>query len=337
MEDKFDAEKAKHGFMHGVHYWHFLRYLSSYDGPGIIEKSFTASEFFQILHSHRQHTYAESVSLGRFIHHPGHLPSLIHLGKLNGKTPICLAAGSDRYDYELNGYFDYRATFGNLEFPAIHAEAVNYPATQHHPSETTIHPRGDQILRRFRDIGLLMIESQQRRGIWEMTGHVLVIDLDRDRHPWLILAKTWDDTRLEDWEGGGSFTAPDTVTRDDICELGILPDDKKNRTTIARFVPYPSPSKTPVAEAAETASKPKPFLLRFNEDFEFGLERHGDPDPSSEDGPILPTAMSWYRRRDGEHVCVDGERKEYMIREWDTGRYSYPALENKSGEPVAEE
>ncbi|KAI4188232.1 MAG: hypothetical protein L6R41_002271 [Letrouitia leprolyta] len=272
---------------------------------------------FKVIYSHRLRTEAEWIGLASFTW-KSDFPETMDLGRLNGKTPLGLAPRDCHYEWEFSTYRDYCALFGDLVFPDVCTQAVTYPTPKHFvPSETAIDPADDQILRRFVDIGSLLIQPDAR-GYWQMTGHVVVIDLDRDRHPWLILAKEWCDNDEDDYPN--TSTAPDTVIRDDRDALGILPDDKDNRTTIARFVPFSSPSNPKAAESSEQ----KPFLLRFGENFEFGLERPIDSDPSSQEGPSLPKVMSWFRRPDGEHVCVDGERKLYMLREWDTGKYVYP-------------
>lgn len=172
-----------------------------------------------------------------------------------------------------------------------------------------------------------------------MTGHILVIDLDRNRHPWLILASDWEDY---DEEYPVTSTAPGFVMMNDYSVQGVFPDDGE-RTVIAKFVPLPSSSQN------TAVSSSIPFLLQFGEGFEFGLERPRNgvvaapvkaqiPAPTAaaaitavedcgiflQGGPSLPRIMTWFKKPNGEEVCFDENRGLYMTRDPATGQYVYP-------------
>ncbi|KAI4281670.1 MAG: hypothetical protein L6R38_003513 [Xanthoria sp. 2 TBL-2021] len=96
----------------------------------------------------------------------------------------------------------------------------------------------DDKLRRFAALGWVIM--QDLGGVWQKTGHVMVIDMDdrnvRHRQPWLVLASEWPADGQDLPDGGFSFYAPETVRRDDRNQAGVFPGDN-NRTTICRIVP----------------------------------------------------------------------------------------------------
>lgn len=69
-----------------------------------------------------------------------------------------------------------------------------------HSLESTVHPS----LRGFASLGWIGLKGEY---IWSVTGHVLVMDMDRGRicHPWLVLAYEWPH---RDEEGAEEYFLP---------------------------------------------------------------------------------------------------------------------------------
>ncbi|KAL8936804.1 MAG: hypothetical protein Q9211_004012 [Gyalolechia sp. 1 TL-2023] len=305
---KFEEHKARNALMRNINYRDYVMYWGKLSYLNITEiansrRAYTASQLWHRLYHHPLITRDQSNQLAKFMN-DSLFPEVIELGKLNGETPCRLAP-------RLGLLQEPVATFGNLTLPDVLASAVSY--AEGHPSEEEVSlvvSRDDTVLRRFREIGNIIIKSEG--GFWYMPGHVMVMDLDRDRHPWLILAKTWD----TDEDEPRTFTAPDTVARNDRAALGVLPGNN-NRTTIARLTPLRQPS-----------AQSKPFLLQFGAGFEFGLQRAGKEVPRAErrsqQGPSLAKIMNWFQRPNGEQVCFNERGIAYMTRNPSTGAYSYP-------------
>ncbi|KAL8929342.1 MAG: hypothetical protein Q9172_000514 [Xanthocarpia lactea] len=305
---KFEELKAKNALLRNINYEDYVIYWAELAYQSVWQKinsrrAYTATQLWHQLYHHPLTTMVQSNELAKFINY-SYFPKVIELGKLNGETPCRLAPrhGLLKESEDL---------FGNLSYAPVSAYAVSY--AEGHPSEEEISlvvPRDDTVLRRFREIGNIIIRTEL--GDWQMTGHVMVMDLDRDRHPWLILAKTWE----TDEDEPRTFTAPDTVERNDDAALGVLPGNN-NRTTIARL-----------NTLHQSSAQSKPFLLQFGADFEFGLERSGKEvtraERHSQQGPSLAKIMTWFQRPNGQQVCFDEQGIEYMTRHPSTGAYSYP-------------
>ncbi|KAL8834058.1 MAG: hypothetical protein Q9170_003950 [Blastenia crenularia] len=305
---KFEEEKAKHGCMKNYNYGDYIMYwgqraLEAVRSDIASRKAYTARELFNKLQHHPLNNHDECNRLSDFINQ-SYFPANIELGKLNGETRLRLAPRQGLFDEDTD-------VFGNLSHANHLAAAVSYE--EGHPSEFAyrlITPRRDAILRRFWEVGHIIMQTSC--GSWEMSGHVMVMDLDRDRRPWLILAKTWstDDDEAREME------APDTVMKDDSDALGVFPGNN-NRTTIAMMTPL-----------QQSTAPHSPLLLQMGVDFEFGLQRSGKAISKAAQrspyGPSLAKVMTWFKRPNGQEVCFDENRKEYMTRNPSTGNYSYP-------------
>ncbi|KAI4188236.1 MAG: hypothetical protein L6R41_002275 [Letrouitia leprolyta] len=284
-------------------YWAKIAYNDNDDEWESVP-TYTVNQLWQKLYHSPLENSEQSNAFAKFIGH-SFFPEIIDLGKLDGVTPCRLEPRPGLLkDLEEN-------TFGDLSYSNVLAHAVAY--AEGHPSQEEISlvvPSDDPVLRRFREIGNIKIKLPGRD--WEMTGHVLVMDLDRDRHPWLILARTWDTHE----EYPQTFTPSDIVMKNDTSALGVLPGNK-NRTTIARFDSYP-----------QSSTQAQPFLLRFGKDFQFTLRRSGKEitraEQRSQFGPSLARIMTWFQRPNGEEVCFDEQRRVYMIRNPHTRQYKYP-------------
>ncbi|KAL8914473.1 MAG: hypothetical protein Q9171_000978 [Xanthocarpia ochracea] len=305
---RFEEHKAKNALMRNINYKDYVIYWADLSYQNIREiansrPAYTASQLWHRLYHHALTTTDQSNELAKFINN-SLFPEVIELGKLNGETPCRLAPRHGLLK-------EPEDTFGNLSYADVSAYAVSY--AEGHPSEEEISlvvSRDDTVLRRFREIGNIIIMTEW--GGWQMTGLVMVMDLDRDRHPWLILANTWE----TDEDEPRTFTAPDTVERNDCAALGVLPGNN-NRTTIARL-----------DTLRQSSAKSKPFLLQFGANFEFGLQRSGKEvtraERHSQQGSSLAKIMTWFQRPNGEQVCFDKRGIEYMTRNPSTGAYSYP-------------
>lgn len=157
-------------------------------------------------------------------------------------------------------------------FPAATTDsgAISYP--DGHPSidyeeggskyQMLIDPEEDSRLRRFCPLGWI---AEKREYGWHLTGHVLVMDMDRgrDHHPWVVLASQWPSSNGDP----ESFVtkAPARPRRDADDVQGIFPGDK-TRTPVAKLIHIGAPT-------ASQASKP--FLKQFGPDFKFTLQRKG--------------------------------------------------------------
>ncbi|KAL8857376.1 MAG: hypothetical protein Q9178_006142, partial [Gyalolechia marmorata] len=176
---KFEEHKAKNALMRNINYKDYVIYWAKLSYQSIRERAnsrwaYTASQLWHRLYHHPLTTTVQSNELAKFINN-SFFPEVIELGKLNGETPCRLAPRHGLLNESEN-------LFGNLSYAPVSAYAVSY--AEGHPSEEEISlvvPRDDSVLRRFREIGNIIIMTEL--GDWQMTGHVMVMDLDRDRHP----------------------------------------------------------------------------------------------------------------------------------------------------------
>ncbi len=207
----------------------------------------------------------------------------------------------------------------SLTYAATDSGAISYP--DGHPSEFEesrfrIRSTEDKKLRRFASLGwVIRVDGDS----WARTGHVLVMDMDvgRDRHPWFVLASEWP-AEFEDVNGGFTTHAEARVDRDDSSQPGVLPNGK-NRTPVARIVPYNKPS--------DKISNP--VLKQFWPNFDFIAERYGGDRSYDRTklqfGPDLAHVMEWYWDPvTEEEVCFYKNGKEYMRYDRRTKQHTYP-------------
>ncbi|KAL8903190.1 MAG: hypothetical protein Q9207_004083 [Kuettlingeria erythrocarpa] len=304
----FEEEKKLNWFMKNLEYDDYVEYcgemvMEELDRLEFDVRKATAQELWQKLLCHPFTNDAEYNEFCKFINF-SQFPEVVELGKLYGQTRLRLIPGTrildlwtDEEDPDLDKFND------KLEYADHGGAAVEYVKGPLFwgDSDRTSPPQGR--LRRFHDAGYIFMYTGKR---WVMTGHVMVIDLDSNpRQPWLILAKTWTDAEDE----AETFTAPDRVAKDDTSALGVFPGNK-NRTTIAKLVPY-GPSSVSTA----------PLLLQFGPECHFGL-LEGGKENLVQQGPALAKVMAWLKRPNGQEVCFDHNRNVYLSRDPRTGQYS---------------
>ncbi|KAL8849846.1 MAG: hypothetical protein Q9221_005184 [Calogaya cf. arnoldii] len=216
----------------------------------------------------------------------------IHLGKLDRKIPLRLLPGNHHLEDMIVIPDDHHSTPSG-------AMAVKYD-NRHTQLGTSPGSRDDSILRRFKEVGSVLM-CQGVSG-WDETGHVLVIDMGegRNRHPWIILtSERKRNVEFDYW----IVEAHQNIGKNDYEAPGVFPGYRE-RTTIARLKAL-SPS-------SENCSLPS----WFGPDFSFALDDHSKPSKTSQ-GPELARIMPWLRKdggNDWDEVCYfdeDGE-KEYM-------------------------
>ena len=258
------------------------------------------------------------------IYDSGQLQTL-SLGKIYGTTTLkllpCQGALPTTESRSFHPPYGYAVTVGG---------AVAYP--DGHPSEEmalskleakalpTVRDDDDNTLRRFTSLGYVLQESRFTKGVWEKTGHVLVIDMgDKDvrhRHPWFVLASEWPTDGEETAEGDFYYRAKEHVWRDASAEPGVFPGDK-NRTTICRIDPM-------------TRGDERPVIKQFGEDFLFNpapIRGCSDSDTYSEYGASLAHVMDWYWDPKAEQeVCYTKQGLEYMRYDPLTKQYLFSNL-----------
>jgi len=137
----------------------------------------------------------------------------------------------------------------SLHYEATDSGAISYPdghLSEFEESRFRIRSTEDRKLRRFASLGwVIRVDGD----CWVRTGHVLVMDMDvgRGRHPWFVLASEWP-AEFEDVDGGFTIYAEARVDRDHSSQTGVLPNGK-NRTPVARIVPYKRPDARSGVEA----------------------------------------------------------------------------------------
>ncbi|KAL9036611.1 MAG: hypothetical protein Q9180_004206 [Flavoplaca navasiana] len=243
-----------------------------------------------------------------------YFPTIIELGKLDGKIPLRFAPGTHSFEDDtiICPPAHERVSTGML--------AVGY---HHHPSTgpTQTASGDDGKLRRFKEVGSILAEDLHG---WNRTGHVLVIDMDegRNRHPWIILASAW---QVEDEYSSETVRAPKNVGRNNTRTSGIFLGHS-NRTTIGRLT------------AISSKPNPTPLLLQFGPSFNFRLDEFGYRyQKGMSFGPQLAHVMPWVKQlgwRDWRQVCyVDNDGKqEYMRYEAKEQRYYPPQTQAQAHE-----
>lgn len=283
-----DAERQSIETSDSSNLWHSLQYkplTNSYDAQGMA--NFLGNTYF---------------------------PTIIELGKLDGKIPLRFAPGTHSFED------------GTIICPPAHEPvstgmlAVGY---YHHPltGPTQTRSGDDGTLRRFKEVGSVLAEDLHG---WNRTGHVLVIDMDegRNRHPWIILASAW---QVENEYSSETVRAPKNVSRNYTRTGGIFLGHR-NRTTIGRLTAI-SPNSTPT-----------PLLLQFGPNFNFCLDEFGYRHQEGMSfGPQLAHVMPWVKKlgwHDWQQVCyVDNDgKKEYMRYEAKEQKYYPPQAQAQAHE-----
>ncbi len=186
----------------------------------------------------------------------------------------------------------------------------------------------EQRLRRFCPLGWIA----QKRGehTWDLTGHALVMDMDRgrDHHPWIVLASQWPDVNGDQPEKS-TYEAQQRPRRDDDPVPGLFSGDH-TRTVIARLIHVDEKSFTDGQRAT-------PFLQQFGPHFSFNLWRRGgertvrDSTQFREYHPDLAHIMGWFWDEDEkEEVCYAENGTEYMRYKPSAVEYRYPCLDQVS-------
>lgn len=305
---RFAEAKARFPFMKDISYTQYTDYWCRHALEAVRNRhqstpAYSAREFWHKLYHDPLTNAAETNAFCKFLNY-SYFAEVIDIGKLDGETSLRLAPGAGLID---NG----EDLFDDLDWADDGASAVSY--AEGHPSEgevRLISPK-DGILRRFWEVGYILMNIGTG---WVKTGHVLVLDVEkgRDRHPWIMLAKTWE----TDEDEPKTITVPDRVRRGDRSAFGVFPGNQ-NRTTIAKLVPI-----------EDSRAKPTPLLKQMGSNFTFRLQRSGKAttreEARSKYGPDLAQAMTWFKRPSGEEVCFDKQRNEYMTCDPVTGTYSYP-------------
>ncbi|KAI4273513.1 MAG: hypothetical protein LQ337_004564 [Flavoplaca oasis] len=238
-----------------------------------------------------------------------YFPTIIHLGKLDGKIPLRLAPGNHHFEDGIELPDDH-------DFATVRAMAVKYDH-RHAFTRTSHTSRDDGVLRRFKEVGsILMVRGASG---WDETGHVLVLDMGvgRNRQPWIILASEWKVNVEYDYQ---IVEAHQNVRKNDSNAPGVFPGYSE-RTTIASL------------KALPPNSKDTPFLSRFGPTFNFTLDDHSKPSNMMSQGPELARVMPWVRKiggNDWEEICYLDEdgTQEYMRYDARSNKFTYTELES---------
>lgn len=121
------------------------------------------------------------------------------IGNIYGETPVWLTViEGPLLPSKIKARY-----FTNLPIAITDAGAISYP--DGHPSEAesegSSEGRPKEVLSRFWPLGYLSYRHSE--GHFERTGHVLVMDMERDRdhHPWVVLASEWADINGDGSDG----------------------------------------------------------------------------------------------------------------------------------------
>ncbi|KAL9043939.1 MAG: hypothetical protein Q9214_002890 [Letrouitia sp. 1 TL-2023] len=280
-------------------YTRFLAFESELASEKAYRPRLTAKAFWYNLYTLPLTSDKGTSSLGHFLNNDfEHLD----LGLLKGKTPL-------RLTVEI-GNFLYMQDPPNLpEYdwiePPDGASAVGYLPEPLPNGQNRVPVERDGPLRRFMEIGTV---SWWRFGEWEPTGHIMVIDLDKDRqrHPWIILSNEWVDS----W--GESVIADSKVETVNSNTPGVFPSDQK-RTTIAQLV-----DRHGLTTRIDDPKK-DPFLRRLGKGFHIELK-------SVTDGKNLVRIMQWNQRAHStvEECYADGTGRIYLEYDREKNEYMLP-------------
>ncbi|KAL8883621.1 MAG: hypothetical protein Q9192_007075 [Flavoplaca navasiana] len=239
-----------------------------------------------------------------------YFPKVIDLGKLNGRISLRLAPGNFHFEH-LDSVCPPDHAYVNTGVLAVEYQD-RYAVT-----DAQYGSKDDGVLRQFKEVGCILAHGLYG---WDKTGHVLVIDMGtgRNRHPWIILAKQWEE---DDGYLFHEVKAPQSISINQYEAKGVFPGHS-DRTTIARLIANPP-------EDSNAAS----FIQRFGSDFNFGLDDRRASGVDMSKGPELARVMPWVWSLDQtetRQVCYSDEFaiKEYLRYDAETGVFIYP--ESKS-------
>ncbi|MCJ1285346.1 hypothetical protein MMC26_004686 [Xylographa opegraphella] len=145
-----------------------------------------------------------------------------------------------------------------------------------------------EALFRFRSLGWVLMEQEIQDGgkHWTWTGHVLVLDLHRKLHPWLVLA--------QDWFEGDKGDAGETIK----SQMSLGPGE--------RYGPGILPGDTywtPVGKLKGEFSGKIQYWFHKNAIFE--VMRTGGRKQR------LPLIMEWFLDDNGDEVAYRSQKKEH--------------------------
>lgn len=305
-EKAFEEEKGRQACLRYINYDDFLEYCEDMideendrETNARIRKR-TARELWGAYMNHSDQDPSSVKDFRRFLI-GSEFPKNIPLGKLYGRHRLTIVPDSGILNQEA---LQLPELDEGLDLADHRGLCVKYGEVHPSEGEYRLVTPGSGILRRFWEVGWIIMDCG---GCWEKTGHVLVVDLDsEDRQPWIILASNW---RTEE-DDPQTVTVPEYVKKDDYWAIGVFPPNT-NRTTVAKLMPS-----TPNGE---------PLLLQFGPDCGLDIDEHGGRGLSgTQGGPLLGEVMFWFKRKDGMEVCFDKDRKVYMMRDPNTGEYTYP-------------
>ncbi|MCJ1377157.1 hypothetical protein MMC17_000249 [Xylographa soralifera] len=141
---------------------------------------------------------------------------------------------------------------------------------------------------RFRSLGWVLMEQETQWGEWHWkeTGHILVVDLHRNLHPWFVVAKDWYDG--------------------DKGDAGEIVEPQSRLQEGERYGPGISPGDThwtPVGKLEGNFSGNMQYW--FHENATFKVKRTG-----GRKKPRLPLIMEWFRDDNGDAVAYYSQDKE---------------------------
>ncbi|KAL9611714.1 MAG: hypothetical protein Q9167_003637 [Letrouitia subvulpina] len=294
-EERFDYLKQKGNEQAYKEYLDFSRNLSHKRNQ---RPRYTAKQFWHGFLTLPIYKSGQKLSLIEFISNDF---EDLDLGLLRGRIPLRL-----RISYANLLEMTAQPSLPNYDWIEVPdgAFGVKYLSEPLPKGLSRVPVTGDGPLRRFMEIGSVMC---WQCGDWEATGHILVVDLDKDRqrHPWFILCDQWGDS----W-GESVFAAP-TVEKVDSETPGVFPPDR-NRTTIAKLVDG-NDNRTRSNDLKD------PFLLRFGKNFHFDLQRFTD-------GRDLVRIMMWNRKCNStmEECYADDSGTIYLEYDRDQDEYVLP-------------
>lgn len=124
--------------------------------------------------------------------------------------------------------------------------------------------------------------------------------MDRDRHPWIILAPRWENGEDTAYGEELFWELPQTVSTDDRSELARLGtlSGTNSRTTIGRIV-------------CRHDASTEPLLCRLNKDLDIDIDRMGFD--RAEKTTNLAVVVDWYLDPvKKEHVCYNDDGRVFM-------------------------
>ena len=235
---------------------------------------------------------------------------LITIGRLDGRHTMKIRPGCGGLPLDDDAVLD-----AGLSPASNGAEAIKFPEAPAFKGSRSLTPTpeskgtifkdaNDNILRRYEILGRVVMWSDRKH--WDLTGHVLVMDMgdreSRRRQPWLILASEWP---TDHWNV--QIDNFDTYAQDRVCNL----PGHDREITIGRIEPL-----------EESAGDDIPILRRLGEDFEFKLVP-----PEAHNHMLYPPlveTMNWYWDPETrQEVCFTKDGREYMRYNPEKKEYTY--------------